>query len=206
MHVGQYLLGARIDEIIPGMYPLNMAKRDSATSELFSELSKLGAAKGGRARANVLTPEERSEIARNAVQTRWAKAKVDQPKTAVEQVSNDPARPAKGAILRNPAGLPIELFKGELTMGNVTFPVYVLDNGKRVMAQREVVRALTGQLRGDILRYIGSASLADFIDSRTILEQTMRFAISGTQLTGVGYEATLLRCGGRRREPQDRRS
>ena len=38
-------------------------------------LAKLGAAKGGKARASVLTPEERSEIARKAVRTRWAKAR-----------------------------------------------------------------------------------------------------------------------------------
>jgi len=169
------------------MYILAMEK-DALKTELFSELSKLGAAKGGRARANVLTAEERSEIARKAVQARWAKVK----SAIVEQVSNVPATTKKSTNIRHPSGLPLALFKGELTMGTVTFPVYVLDNGKRVMAQREVVRALTGQVRGDILRYIGSASLAGFIDAQTILDQTMRFAISGTQLTGSGYEATLL--------------
>mgnify|MGYP001599535650 CR=1 len=34
-------------------------------------LSKLGAAKGGRARASVLTPEQRQESARKAVTARW---------------------------------------------------------------------------------------------------------------------------------------
>ena len=36
-------------------------------------LGRLGAQKGGRARAKKLTPEQRSEIARKAVQARWAK-------------------------------------------------------------------------------------------------------------------------------------
>ena len=36
-------------------------------------LGRLGAQKGGRARAEKLTPEQRSEIARKAVQARWAK-------------------------------------------------------------------------------------------------------------------------------------
>jgi hypothetical protein len=36
-------------------------------------LSKLGAAKGGRARADKLTPEQRAEIARKAAAARWAK-------------------------------------------------------------------------------------------------------------------------------------
>ena len=34
-------------------------------------LGRLGGLKGGAARAKVLTPEQRSEIARKAVTTRW---------------------------------------------------------------------------------------------------------------------------------------
>lgn len=36
-------------------------------------LGRLGGKKGGKARAEKLTPEQRSEIARKAVQARWAK-------------------------------------------------------------------------------------------------------------------------------------
>jgi hypothetical protein len=36
-------------------------------------LGKLGASKGGKARAKKLTPEQRSAIARKAAQARWAK-------------------------------------------------------------------------------------------------------------------------------------
>ena len=38
-------------------------------------LGKLGGSKGGKIRAARLTPERRSEIAREAVLARWAKAK-----------------------------------------------------------------------------------------------------------------------------------
>ena len=38
-------------------------------------LGKLGGSKGGKIRAAKLTPEQRREIARNAVLARWAKAK-----------------------------------------------------------------------------------------------------------------------------------
>jgi hypothetical protein len=38
-------------------------------------LSKLGAKKGGKARAAALSDEKRREIARNASLARWAKAK-----------------------------------------------------------------------------------------------------------------------------------
>jgi hypothetical protein len=37
------------------------------------ELGKLGGKKGGQARANKLTPEQRQEIARRAAQVRWNK-------------------------------------------------------------------------------------------------------------------------------------
>jgi hypothetical protein len=38
-------------------------------------LSKLGARKGGEARAAVLSPEQRREIAQKAARARWAKNK-----------------------------------------------------------------------------------------------------------------------------------
>jgi hypothetical protein len=68
----------------------------------------------------------------------------------------------------------------------------ITTDGKRVMAQREVVRALTGRGHGDISRYIEIASLREFIDSQAILDQAIRFVMSGTQFTGNGFEATLL--------------
>lgn len=37
------------------------------------ELGRLGGEKGGKARAEALTPERRSEIAKKAAQARWAK-------------------------------------------------------------------------------------------------------------------------------------
>jgi hypothetical protein len=44
------------------------------TSEAAKKLSRLGAAKGGEARANSLSSERRREIARAAIQARWEKA------------------------------------------------------------------------------------------------------------------------------------
>jgi hypothetical protein len=49
-----------------------MADHDDA-SEAGKALGKLGASKGGRARASTLTKEEKSEIARKAVTARWDK-------------------------------------------------------------------------------------------------------------------------------------
>jgi len=39
-------------------------------------LGRLGGLKGGKARANKLTPEQRKEIATKAAQTRWGKNRV----------------------------------------------------------------------------------------------------------------------------------
>jgi hypothetical protein len=50
-------------------------------------LGKLGGSKGGKIRAAKLTPEERREIARNAVLARWAKAR----KTAQQKALQDKA-------------------------------------------------------------------------------------------------------------------
>ncbi len=44
-------------------------------SEAAKLLSRLGASKGGKARARALSPQRRKEIARNAVQARWAKSR-----------------------------------------------------------------------------------------------------------------------------------
>lgn len=44
------------------------------TSEAAKKLSRLGAAKGGEARAQKLSPERRREIARAAIEARWQKA------------------------------------------------------------------------------------------------------------------------------------
>src|ERR1700693_6061376 len=98
----QYLLGQVLTKLYRACILSVMAKQDLATSELFSELSKLGAAKGGRARANVLTPAERSEIARKAVQARWAKTGTNRATIAGEQVSSDLVEPPKKGVVKNP--------------------------------------------------------------------------------------------------------
>jgi hypothetical protein len=78
-------------------------------------------------------------------------------------------------------------------MGTAEFSVYVLDNGKRVMAQREVVRVLTGRREsGKLASYLQPQALRPYIDSDAIANQTLQFSIPGTQYTGNGYEATLL--------------
>ncbi|HUP45419.1 MAG TPA: hypothetical protein VM779_07885 [Thermoanaerobaculia bacterium] len=47
---------------------------DPAVSAAAAALSKLGASKGGEARAKKLTAKRRAEIAKKAAATRWAKS------------------------------------------------------------------------------------------------------------------------------------
>jgi general stress protein YciG len=60
-------------------------KRD-LVSEVMREMGKkggkAGGKKGGKARMAALTPEQRTELARKAVQTRWAKAKKKRKRSA----------------------------------------------------------------------------------------------------------------------------
>ncbi len=46
------------------------------------ELGRRGGLKGGKARAEKLTPEQRKEIARKAAKARWAKKRQQEEKTS----------------------------------------------------------------------------------------------------------------------------
>jgi hypothetical protein len=158
----------------------------SMYSLIMSEESTISthAAKGGNARASVLTPEERKQIARGAARARWGEKKDQQASAPADQpVSEDSQQPPK---------LPIALFPGKISIGVGKYLCYVLDNHKRVISQREVVRALTGQSKGDISRYLDAQYLKPFISSKLVADQTIQFTIPGNPVTANGYEATLL--------------
>ena len=59
--------------------------RNKEVSEAARLLGKVGGAKGGKARAAALTPEERQRQARHAVTVRWARQKTKM------QEAQDPA-------------------------------------------------------------------------------------------------------------------
>jgi len=72
--------GADILAIRTGVtYSHYMAKKlPAAVRAYFVRMGKKGGKLGGSIRAAKLTPEQRSESARKAVQARWAKAKAEQ--------------------------------------------------------------------------------------------------------------------------------
>lgn len=155
------------------------------------ELSRRGASKGGKARAESLTPSGRKEIAQLAARARWAK-KQRAGSEGQASGSVDHGQDETAMTLRGKDRLPIMYFKGKVQMGTLELQCYVLDNGKRVIAQREVVRALTGQAKGNLSRYIETPNLDPYIDSDLIADRTIHFSIPGNPKVAIGYEATLL--------------
>lgn len=92
-----------------------MATKDKSESAA-KALGALGASKGGTARAKKLSAEKRSEIARAAVEARWAKAG----KKPVPQATHT----------------------GELKIGDASIPCAVLEDGTRLLTQWGFYRAI----------------------------------------------------------------
>ena len=83
-----------------------------------------GKAKGGAARRDVLSPERRSEIARNAALKRHA--------TVVKSTVED----------SNAVNLPTATHQGQMAIGDLLLDCYVLADGRRVFNKRGMAKAL----------------------------------------------------------------
>lgn len=131
---------------------------------------------GGKARAEKLSKQERSEIARKGAQERWAKVK------SLPQVTHGSAdRP--------------------LRIGEAEIPCYVLEDGTRVLSQRGTLAALTlaqgstSGAGGDRLsRFVQGKAISQFVSNYLMLltENPIYFRHSGGGGTAFGYPATIL--------------
>jgi hypothetical protein len=146
-------------------------KPDNPLSEAAKELSRLGAAKGGEARAQKLSPERRREIARMAIEARWGKL---------------PQATHKGS------------FKEEF---DVDVDCYVLDDEQKtaVISQTGMGRALGLSSRGNAFpRFLSSKAMSGLISAQLSnkIDQPLRFQWSsgGAQPSVMvnGFDATLL--------------
>jgi hypothetical protein len=149
------------------------------------QMSAKGAGKGGRARANVLTPAERSEIAKKAVQARWLKAG-----KLKEELKADVQPKAKKTEVTESPQMPFSMFRGKLAIGAIELECHVLSDGRRVLTQGEVVRILTGgRDSSDLQRYIRNNPLfpEDFTAG-----QNFQFRVPNNPTLAIGYEATVL--------------
>jgi len=158
-------------------------------SEAAKALSSLGASKGGKARKNVLSPEHRREIAQKAVRARWMKAgKLKE----LEADNGDRVKPPEPAPPdpRSPDGLPFSMFQGTLDFGNITMEAHVLNDGRRVFSQREIVKAISGgRTSGDLKVYLSRNPL---MDMDLFAAAAVQFRIPGNPTPSNGSEATLL--------------
>ena len=145
-----------------------------------------GASKGGRARASVLTPEERSEIARRASRARWAR---EENRDIVVVPDGEPEGEVDDEAVK--ATMPYSMFPGTVAIGNVTLECHVLNDGRRVLASGSVVRALRGteSKPASLSRYL--AALQTY-EPGMLDGQMIRFRIPGNPTVAQGYEAKLL--------------
>jgi hypothetical protein len=156
------------------------------TSEAARALGASGAKKGGIARSNVLSPEQRRDIARQAVRARWMKAgKLKQIESEIQQEPKGVESPRT-----TEEGHPFSLLTGVVRFGPIEMEAHVLSDYRRVFTQREVVRALSGgRESGNLERYLSRNPLTanNLIQGPDIL-----FKIPGPGALAIGSEATKL--------------
>jgi hypothetical protein len=131
-----------------------------------------GRARGGIARAQSLTPEERSDIARKAASARWE----DQ--------------------------IPVATHRGKLAIGGATIPCAVLDNGKRVITENGITVALLGSRSGASKRlkskgallpmFLAPGNLKTFISQDLIDGPLTPIQYRDGDRKVVGFDAEIL--------------
>jgi hypothetical protein len=144
-------------------------RKIQAASEAGRALSRLGAAKGGRARADALAPSVRSEQAKHAAEARWG------------------------------TNLPKATHEGPLVIGSVELPCYVLSDGRRVIVRGALQTGIgmssgggkAGLHRiGAFLQQIAEKGI-DITDLASRADSPIQFVLPRGGF-GLGYEATIL--------------
>lgn len=133
-----------------------------------------GKVKGSVARAQSLTRERRSEIARQGAQTRAANAKLP--------------RATHGSV------------EHPLKIGDIEIPCYVLEDGTRVLSQRGLIAGLGMKSGGSatgadrLTVFAGSKGVSSFIskDLAATINSPIRFVFPGGGTPALGYPATVL--------------
>lgn len=127
-----------------------------------------GRAKGGLARANALTKEQRSEFAKKAAAARW-----------------------------NPTG-PVATHEGTLKIGNAEIRCYVLENGERVLSTRGIMKALGRTWRGrkytgtELPVFMEANNLKPFINNELGLVLSPRQIRTNRGVASEAFAAEIL--------------
>ena len=99
--------------------------------------------------------------------------------------------------------LPTAIYSGELPIGNVKLPCYVLEDGRRVLSQRGISTAFTGSRGGGAITKDGAQNIPRFLSTNDIfplissdlmarINKPIEYVPSHGGRTAFGYEATLL--------------
>jgi P63C domain len=121
------------------------------------------ASKGGSARMQKLSREERGALASKAAKAKWKKVKTQQ---LTEVAGIEPSR----------VDLPEARYKGTLTIAGTEIPVYVLSNGTRVISRISATEMLTGIKRqADLESYIRVEGLKQFLNFESVQARMISF-------------------------------
>jgi hypothetical protein len=139
----------------------------------WDKMNKSNKSKGGIARAAKLSDEQRKTIAKNAAVARWSE-------DVLKAICGTPDHPLK--------------------IGDIEIPCYVLEDGKRVLHQRGMVRALgmgrggSSEGRGDRLaKFCAQTRLSKFVTEHLlqVTKDPIKFRAPNGSIA-YGYEATIL--------------
>lgn len=146
-----------------GKYACINASRMMGCLQEDSVEKQLSKSKGGIARAESLSPLQRTEIAKNAAAKRWENQK-----------------------------LPRAAYSGELSIGEISLPCYVLEDGRRVVSGRGLTSAIGMKGRGQGATRISQHKLIKHSNSDDLsmaIDNPIKFIGVGQT---DGYEATVL--------------
>jgi hypothetical protein len=147
------------------------------TGDAYMDGGIIGKAKGGKARAKSLSPEDRKAIAKQAADTRW----------------NDQ--------------IPTALKTGILTIGEIDIACAVLPDGTRVLSERAITKAFgvtrggshwrrkkAGEVGADLPPFLSASNISSNLSSVLTLALTTPkiYRDDKSRAVGHGIEATLL--------------
>jgi P63C domain len=153
--------------------------------------SKIDTSKGTSAQESILMSEQGNDVNRDTT-GRTSANYLSIEKTWQMSYSTGHINEAVQTVNINPGALPKSLFQGEIIIGDIHLLCYVLNNGKRVIAQRGLVYALTAKHNTDLIRYFRESNLSAYFDLSHITEQTVDFIIPGSPRKAIGHEGALL--------------
>jgi hypothetical protein len=145
-------------------------------------------ARGGYARAEALSAEERSTIAQRAAQARWSKPEPAETDDLIEEAQEE--------VLDPISAMPIARWRGTLNIVGLEVPCYVLDDGQKIIGRTSATELLTGIKGGGALeKYIAVRALEPFINKDLVLERFVPFRlleVEGLEKAVKGLPADLM--------------